>query len=135
MLTIRNETDIAQVADGQLRELIAHRLADLCQEEIYDPDAQGFVVVMEPGDSTAAVETAIGAPLLRSPVTGIEYGHPDFQPVAEYFGRHAHWYEVVVVPSDGDFGVILFVPRQQGGIETRLLALCAEYAVTESAQV
>lgn len=134
MLTVRDEADLAQVADAGLRALVAHRLADLCQEDICDPDAQGFVVVMEPGDSVAAAEAAIGAPLLRNPVTGLEYGHPDFQPVAEYIGRHAHWYQVVVVPGDGDFGVILFVPRRRD-IEPRLLALCAEYAVTEPAQV
>lgn len=134
MLTIRDEADLAQVADTGLRELVADRLADLCQEDTYDPDVQGFVIVMEPGDSLAAVESGIGAPLLKNPVTGQDYGHPDFQPVTEYIGRHAHWYEVVVVPGDGDFGVILFVPRRPD-IEPRLLALCAEYAVTESARV
>lgn len=134
MQTIRDEADIAQVEDAGLRELVAHRLADLCQADIYDPDAHGFVIVMEPGDSVAAAEAAIGAPLLKNPVTGLEHGHPDFQPVAEYIGRHAHWYEIVVVPGDGDFGVVLFVPRRQD-IESRLLALCAEYGVTESAQV
>ena len=38
------------------------------------------------------------------------------------------------MPGDGDFGVILFVPRRRD-IEPRLLALCAEYAVTEPVEV
>ena len=135
MLTIRDEGDIALLSGDALRAFVTARLADLRQDDICDPDTQGYVVVMEPGDSVAAVEAAVGAPLLRNPVTGLDYGHPAFQPVADYFARHACWYEAVVVPGDGDFGVVLVVPRHVGGIEPRLLALCAEYAVTAPAEV
>jgi len=127
---IRDSSQIDGLVDPFLRTLLASRLADLTQGEPYDPDLHGFVVVMQPGDSLAEVEAAIETPLLKDPVTGTEYGDPAFQPICEYVGRHPRWYELVIVPGDGDFGVTLMVPRNPD-IEPRLLALCADYAVTE----
>lgn len=85
---------------------------------------------MQNGDALADVEAAIETTLLRNPVTGIAYGQPGFTPIFEYVGEHADWFEIVIVPGDGDFGVVLFVPRQSD-VDSRLLALCAAYAEPE----
>ena len=132
MLTIRDDDEIDAVADSGLRDLLVSRLADLTQGETYDPDVHGLVRVMLPDDAVAEIEAAIGFPLLRNPITGVEYGDPAFSPIFEYVGQHPRWYEIVIVPGDGDFGIVLFVPRHSD-IEPRLLSLCAEYAVTEPA--
>lgn len=134
MLTIRDPADLGQVVDPALRALIAERLADIAQGEDFDPEVHGYVVVMAPGDDLGEVEAAFGAPLLANPVTGLAYGQPGFSPVFEYVGAHPGWFEVVAVPGDGDFGVILFVLRQPG-VDSRLLALCAEHSVAESRAV
>ena len=89
---------------------------------------------MIPGDGLAEVEAAVGIPLLVNPVTRVAYGDPAFSPIFEYAGRHARFYELVFIPGGGDEGVTLFVPRHPD-VEPRLLALCAEYAVTEPVAV
>lgn len=134
MLTIRDPADLGQVADPALRALIAERLADMAQGEDFDPEVHGYVVVMAPGDALGEVEAAFGMPLLANPVTHLTFGQPGFRPVFEYVGTHRGWYEVVAVPGDGDFGVVLFVPDQPG-VDPRLLALCAVHSAAESRAV
>lgn len=133
MQIIRDLASLAGFDDAFLRELIAMRIEERCDGEPYDLDVNGFFIVMAPDDGVEGVEAALGAPLLRNPVSGVEYGHPDFEPLFEYAGRHARWYELVFLGA-GDEGVTLFVPRHPD-VEPRLLALAAEYAVSEPAGV
>lgn len=134
MQIIRDAANLDAVSDPLLRALITSRLADMTQGDDYDPDVHGFFVVMQDDDDLAEVEAAIETTLLRNPVTGIEYGQAGFTPLFEYVGAHADWFEIVIVPGGGDFGVVLFVPRQPV-VDVRLLALCAAYAVPEPAPV
>lgn len=133
MQIIRDLASLAGFDDAFLRELIALRIEERCDGEPYDPDVNGFFIVMAPDDDVEGIEAALGAQLLRNLVSGVEYGHPDFAPLFEYAGRHARWYELVFLGA-GDEGVTLFVPRHPD-VEPRLLALAAEYAVSEPAEV
>jgi len=133
MLIIRDPAGLASLDDGVLHQLILRRIDERCDGLPYDPDVNGFFIVMAPGDGVEVVEAALGAPLLRNPVTGVEYGHPDFTPVFEYAGRHARWYELVFLGA-GDEGVTLFVPRNPD-VEPRLLALAAEYAASQPVEL
>jgi hypothetical protein len=134
MQVIKDELALDTIDDPLLHELIESRIADMTQGEDFDPDLHGFFVVMEAGDSVAEIEAVFGTSLLHNGVTSAKYGGPDFSPLFEYVGAHAGWYEIVVVPGDGDFGIVLFVARH-ATIEPRLLALCAEYAVAEPSEV
>ena len=134
MHVIKDDLALDTIADRFLHRLIESRIANMTNGEDFDPDMHGFFVVMDTGDTIAEIETVFGTPLLRNGITGAEYGGPDFSPLFEYVGAHRSWYEIVVVPGDGDFGVVLFVPRH-ATIEPRLLALCAEYAVAEPSEV
>lgn len=133
MLIIRDPAGLAGLDDEVLHQLILRRIDERCDGLPYDPDVNGFFIVMAPGDGVEVVEAALGTLLLRNPVTGVEYGHPDFTPVFEYAGRHARWYELVFLGA-GDEGVTLFVPRNPD-VEPRLLALAAEYAVSQPVEV
>lgn len=133
MQIIRDFESLACLDDDFLRQLIARRIDERCDGEPYDPDVNGGFIVMVPGDGVEVVEAALGTLLLRNPVSGLEYGHPDFTPLFEYAGRHARWYELVFLGA-GDEGVTLFVPRHPD-VEPRLLTLAAEYAVSEPAEV
>lgn len=133
MQIIRDFESLACLADDFLRQLIARRIDERCDGEPYDPDVNGGFIVMVPGDGVEVVEAALGTLLLRNPVSGLEYGHPDFTPLFEYAGRHARWYELVFLGA-GDEGVTLFVPRHPD-VEPRLLTLAAEYAVSEPVEV
>ena len=133
MQIIRDFESLACLDDDFLRQLIARRIDERWDGEPYDPDVNGGFIVMVPGDGVEVVEAALGTLLLRNPVSGLEYGHPDFTPLFEYAGRHARWYELVFLGA-GDEGVTLFVPRHPD-VEPRLLTLAAEYAVSEPAEV
>ena len=133
MHILRDAADVAALDDAALRDLIKRRLDDREVGEDFDAELHGAFVVMVPGDGLAEVEATVGVPLLVNPVTRVPYGDPAFSPIFEYAGRHARFYELVFVPG-GDEGVTLFVPRHPD-VEPRLLALCAEYAVTEPVEV
>lgn len=133
MQIIRDPAGLAAFDDDFLRQLIARRIDERCDGEPYDPDVNGGFIVMAPGDEVEVIEAALGTPLLRNPVSGVEYGHPDFAPLFEYAGRHARWYELVFLGA-GDEGVTLFVPRHPD-VAPRLLTLAAEYAVSEPVEV
>ena len=133
MQIIRDFESLACLDDDFLRQLIARRIDERCDGDPYDPDVNGGFIVMVPGDGVEVVEAALGTLLLRNPVSGLEYGHPDFTPLFEYAGRHARWYELVFLGA-GDEGVTLFVPRHPD-VEPRLLTLAAEYAVSEPVEV
>ena len=66
--------------------------------------------------------------ILRNLCGDARYGESGFSPVFEVLEEHAGFYELVFVPGDGDFGIVIFIPKQQG-IDPELLAMCAEYAV------
>lgn len=132
MRIILDQAGIDALPDPVLRALIIQRLAERELEEPFDAELHGPFVVMEPGDALTTIEATAGIPLLRNPVTEVEYGDPAFSPIFEYVGAHAHYYELVLVPGGGDDGVTVFVSRHPA-VEPRLLQLCAAYAVPEPA--
>ena len=134
MRILCDAADVAALDDAELRALIERRLDEREIGDAFDAELHGPFVVMLPGDGLAEVEAAVGIPLLVNPVTRVPYGVPAFNPIFEYAGRHARFYELVFIPGGGDEGVTLFVPRHPD-VEPRLLALCAEYAVTEPVEV
>ncbi len=134
MRILRDASDVAALDDAELRALIERRLDEREIGEDFDAELHGPFVVMLSGDGLAEIEAAVGIPLLVNPVTHVPYGDPAFSPIFEYAGRHARCYELVFIPGGGDEGVTLFVPRHPD-VEPRLLALCAEYAVTEPVEV
>lgn len=120
MLTLRDPTSANRVSDPSVRRLVQRWFNDICDGEDYDVDMHGFVIVVELGDSLEAVETEIGCPLLHD-----LFGEPE--PTFEALEEHDACYEMVFVPTDGDFGIDVFIPKADG-IDRELLALCAAYA-------
>jgi len=127
MLILRDPESVVGVSDPDIRELVEQRFMDLCAEEDYDPDINGYMIVVEPFDGVDALELESGCPILRSYTGSAHFGDPGFRPVFEVLEEHPSCYEMVFVPSDGDFGIVIFVPKQPG-IDAELLAFCATYA-------
>lgn len=128
MLVLRDPSTVSAIADPVLHGLVEQRFDDICASDDYDADLHGFMIVVEPDDSVDALETESGCPILRSYIGTARYGDPDFRPVFECLDEHDTCYEMVFVPGDGDFGIVIFIPKHPG-IDAELLALCAEYAV------
>lgn len=127
MLVLRDPAIASAIADPVLHGLIEQRFEDICAGDDYDTDLHGFMIVAEPGDSVDVLEAESGCPILCSYVGTARYGDPDFRPVFECLDEHDTCYEMVFVPGDGDFGIVIFIPKHPG-IDAELLALCAEYA-------
>ena len=127
MLILRDPDLTSSMADPDLRSLVDQRFQDIAFEEPYDPDLNGYMIIVEPGDSVEALESETGCPILRSYIGDARYGDPGFKPVFECLEERETCYEMVFVPGDGDFGIVLFIPKQEG-IDADLLAMCAEYA-------
>ena len=127
MLVLRDPSVASGIADNDLRELVEQRFEDVCDGEDFDPDLHGQFIVVEPGDSVDVLEAESGCPILRSYIGNARYGDPEFKPVFECLEEHETCYEMAFVPGDGDFGIVIVIPKQDG-IYSELLALCAEYA-------
>ena len=127
MLVFRNPVTVCAIADPVLRGLVKQRFEDICAGDEFDTELHGFMIVAEPGDKVQLLEAESGCPILRSYIGTARYGDPDYRPVFECLFEHTTCYEMVFVPGDGDFGVVIFIPKHPG-IDAELLAMCAEYA-------
>ena len=123
MRLLRDPAEAEQLAEPALRALLAQRFCDLAQGEPYNPDICGYFVLVEPGDSIAAIGAETGCSLTASP--------PCFELVEAH--QHPACYEVVFVPGDGDFGIVLIVPKAEG-VDVELLRLCARHAVNAAVE-
>lgn len=86
------------------------------------------MIVIEAGDTVAQLESECGCPILHNYFEPeIQFGNPDFVPSAEISAEHPSCYEMVFILG-GDFGISIFIPKTEG-IDTVLLAICAQYAV------
>ncbi len=128
MLVLRDPGSTDQIDDPEICSLVEQRFEDICDGEDFDPDLHGQFIVVEPGDGVELLEKESGCPILSSYIGNSRFGDPDFKPVFEVLEEHAFCYEMVFVPGDGDFGIVIFIPKTEG-IDPELLSMCAEYAV------
>lgn len=127
MLILRDPDALACITDAGVRDLVEQRFMDLSAEDDYDPDLNGYFIVVEPFDGVDTLESESGCPILRGYLGTARFGDPEFKPVFEVLEEHSTCYEMVFVQSDGDFGIVIIIPKQDG-VDPELLALCAEYA-------
>jgi hypothetical protein len=119
MLVLRDPEATRRIAAPEIRRLVEQRFLDICADEPYEPDLHGYMIVVEPGDSVQDLEEESGCTF---------YGAAGSSPYFEVLEELDTCYEMVFVPGDGDFGIVIFIPKL-AGIDPDLLAVCAEYAV------
>ena len=120
MLVLNDPNLSSCIEDGDLRQFVEQRFIDMCGDDDYDPDLNGYMIIVEAGDTVPALEAASGCLILGNV--------PGFAPCFEVLEEHAGFYEMVFVPSDGDFGIVIFIPKS-AGINADLRAMCAQYCV------
>lgn len=128
MITIRGPASVSIIPDPDIRSLVEQRFAEVCAGEVYDYDIHGYMIVVEAGDSVDALEKESSCPILRNLFDDVGFGNPNFVPSFEALEEHAGCFEMVFILNDEGFGIDIFIPKQCG-INTELLAMCAEYAV------
>lgn len=126
MLILRGPTAISSIPDPGIRHLVEQRFIQICAGEVYDYEIHGYMIVLEPGDSVAALEKECSCPILRDLFDESHFGDLDFVPAFETLEDHRCCYEMVFIMTD-EAGIGIFIPKTKG-IDTELLAMCAEYA-------
>lgn len=133
MIILRNPTAVTCIADPDIRSIVEQRLSEICAGETYDYDLHGYMVVVEPGDSVAALEKETSCPILHNYFDDVCFGDPDFSPSFEALEEHASCYEMVFILNDDGFGISIFIPKTEG-IDSDLIVMCAQYATPELTQ-
>ena len=127
MLTIASLEQATIIQDVEIRSLVLSRIDEITNGEDFDPEIHGVFIVMEHSDTSMALENVSGCPVMSNPIAGTVYGEADFNPLFEYLGEHPSCFEMVFVSGDGDFGIVIFIPKTEG-IDRELLAFCQHYA-------
>lgn len=127
MLTIATTEEATTIQDVEIRSFVLSRIDEITNGEDFDPEIHGVFIVIEEGDTAMALESVSGCPVISNPISGRNYGEPDFMPLFEYLGDHPSCFEMVFVSGDGDFGIVILIPKTEG-IDAELLAFCATYA-------
>ena len=83
--------DPSSITHPDIRRLVQQRFSEIenCQ-----------AILVEPGDSIAALEQAIEWPILGNLFDDTRYGNEDFAPSFEALEDHGYCYEMVFVFSD-----------------------------------
>lgn len=115
LLSIHNAC--AQAFGTKLGELIRQRIEELAEYEVDDLSRLMRILVLEPSDALATVDTELGFSLLGR--------HCD---VAE---SHRDWFELTLVLSDDGFGVVIYVPKH-AELDPLLMAYCTSQVEASS---
>ena len=133
MRILNDPSALAALPAGVVRTLLHKRFAELSEDEPYDPAVNGFFIVVEAGDSIAAVELESGCRLLSNRFSDSRFGGANFVPDWECLTFHAGrdgspgCFEMIFVLGDDGYGVLIVIPLQ-AGIDPALLALCRAYS-------
>lgn len=127
MITLRNPYAVTCISDPDIRSIVEQRFSEICAGEAYDYELHGYMIVVEPGDSMESLEKESSCPILHNLFDDACFGDPDVSPSFEALEEHASCYEMVFILNDDGFGIIIFIPKSDG-IDTDLLAMCAQYA-------
>jgi len=129
MLSLQTAASMQHAAtshtDPELRRLLSFRICQLAETEGVDVSEIVNFLVVEAGDTSEQIETALGFSPLINFVDQSRYGDPGFAPSWEWIEDHGGWFELAYVLSDDGFGWIVFVPNV-AGVDATLLALCGQ---------
>ena len=127
MQIIRDPADAASIADPELRALVEKTIRDLSEDYPYDPAELGYFLLVQQGDTLAAINEQLGWDILTNRWTGIRFGDPRFTPSFELVDEHAGYFELVYVMGQDGGGIEVMVSKSIDIPD--LLAMCRQYAV------
>ena len=140
MMILRDPSAVKDITDPDIRALVTLRFNQICEgatcteDDPYDADILGYMIVVEAGDTVDMLEAECGCPILHNYLEpDIHFGSPDFVHSAELIEDHGCCYELTYILG-GNFGIGLFVPKSSGiapdlsAEHADLSAMCAQYA-------
>ena len=135
MKVIRQASDVADVTDPVIREFLAKRTKHMVTDWAPDlwPDF-GQLLVLEPGDDPAIVETAACLRLVGSPFSAARLGEPGFTPLWDFVDDHGSFYEVATIITDAGGFFLIVIPKDIG-TSPALLTLCEQLSSRHAAVI
>jgi hypothetical protein len=121
MLILKPPSSFDSITDPDILSLVKLR-HDQLGDEMF-----GSMIIIEAGDSLSDIEEEIGFSILTNLFDDVRYPDPDFVPSCEALEDHGNFYEMVLILSDGDDAIEIFIPKH--GVDNELQAMCAQYAV------
>ena len=121
MLILKPPSSFDSITDPDILRLVKLRHSQLGDEMF------GSVIIMEQGDTISDMEKEIRFPILTNLFDDSRYPDPDFMPSCEALEDHGGCYEMLILFSDGDDAIEIFIPKT--GVDPLLLSMCSQFAV------
>ncbi len=131
MLSLHEKSHFTNLSDHPLQPAVAAllnlRITQLTRADGIDLADLTHFLVIQPGDTMAAVEREVGFTPLTNLSDGSTYGSPDFTPSWEWIEDHNGCFELVYIVSDDGFAFVVIVENLLG-VDAQLLALCRAHS-------
>lgn len=138
MLSLHKKAHFTNLSDLPLQSAVAAllnlRITQLTRANGIDLADITHFLVIQPGDTMAAVEQEVGFTPLTNLSDGSSYGSADFTPSWEWIEDHGGCFELVYIVSDDGFAFVLIV-EDRPGVDPALLALCRSYSNPDDVMV
>ena len=121
MLILKSPSSFDSITDPDILKLVKLRHSQLGDEMF------GSVIIVEIGDTVEDIKNVIGFCILTNLFEDVRYPDPDFVPCFEVLEDHGNFYEMLILFSDGDEAIEIFIPK--AGVDPLLLAMCSKFAV------
>lgn len=132
MKMYRNPASIKALADQahgtELQPLVQNRLKSLLQPDLDYAALLLAVMVVEEGDTTDELESAVGFSVVRNRWNGLPPGGEHFTPSWDALDEHADWFELTFILSDEGEGIVVLLPK---AIACPLGNLCRAFATDQ----
>ena len=121
MLILKSPSPFDSITDPGIHKLVKLR-HDQMGDELF-----GSVIIVEVGDSLSDIEQEIGFSIMTNLFDDVRYPDTDFVPFFEALEDHGGCYEMLILFSDGDDAIEIFIPKD--GVDPLLLSMCSQFAV------
>jgi hypothetical protein len=101
------------------------KLSNLQARKYIEFTVEANFILVECTDTTDALESLSGCPIITSWFSNAVYPHEDFAPSFEFIEEHHDFYEMVFVLTD-DNTTVFIIPKEK--VDPMLLALCQEFS-------
>ena len=110
----------------EVRDILARRIAGLTSPHGDLTDLTHFLVV-ETGDTEAAIVAEIGFSPLVNAIDGARFGSPDFHPSWDWLRDVGGWFELIMTVGNSGFAFVLLI-EDRDGTDPELLRMCRRHA-------
>ena len=121
MLILKSPSSFESITDPDILKLVKLRHSQLGDEMFVS------VIIIEAGDGIPGIEKEIGFCILTNLFDDVRFPDPDFVPCFEALEDHGGCYEMLILFSDGDDAIEIFIPKH--GVDNELLSMCSQFAV------